>query len=96
MLAVAALGKPDEIEFLQAFDVDSIGLVRDAFVLHGALITVPHPANDQRTPGTLTQIDHFSCGIDGVENDLEIVRYDEADNGSLRSTPWRDRCLNGQ
>ncbi len=65
-------------------------------VLHGTLITVHHPANDQRTPGTPTQIDHFPRGIDGVEDDLKIVRYHEADNGSLRSTQRRDRCLNGQ
>ena len=96
MLPVASIGKPDEIEFLQSLEVRSTGLVGDAFVLHGALITVHHPANDQRTPSIPTQIDHFARGIEGVEDDLKVVRYDEADDRNLWSLTRRNRCLNRQ
>ena len=86
MLAVAPVGKPDEVQFLQTFEVASSGLVRKPFVLHGALITGDRPAYHHRASGMLTQIDGFARGLDGVEHDLEVVGHDEADDSSLRST----------
>ena len=84
MLPVAPIGKSDEIQFLQAFQVSSIGLICYASVLHGALITVDHAADDERTAAILSQIDRFSGRVNRVEDDLKVVRNDEADDSGLR------------
>jgi hypothetical protein len=51
---------------------------------------------DKRARGIPAEIDYFASGIDTVEDDLEVVGHDEADDGSLGRAAWRDRCLNRQ
>jgi hypothetical protein len=46
MLSVAPVGKPSEVEFLQAVKIRAGRLVCDTFELHGALIQIYHPADD--------------------------------------------------
>jgi hypothetical protein len=96
VLPVGPVGEPDEIELFQIFKISSSGLVRDAFVLHRALITVHSAANDEGTVGVPTQIDDFPSRLDRVEDDLERVRDDEADDSSLSGTERRGGGLNGE
>jgi len=96
MLPVSAIGKPHEIKFLQTCEVSSSGFVDGAFDLHGALITVQHPANDKRTRGIPTQINDLPSCIDRVEDNFKVVGDDEPDDGSLGGSAWRDRRLNRQ
>src|SRR5262249_40339157 len=96
VLPNAPVGKPGEVEFFQKFEISARGLVRDALELHGALITLHHSANHQRASAITAKIDDLACGLNSVEDDIKIVRHDEADQGGLRSVDGRNRRVNRQ
>ena len=86
-LPVAPIGKPDEITFLQAFKVSSSGLVRYAFwycTVRSSPFTMPPMTNAQWA--FRRRFDHFTGRVNRVEDDLKVVRHDEADDCSLRDT----------
>ena len=88
-LPLTTVRKPDEVELLQAFQLDPGGLIRDTFVLHGALVPIDQATDDECDLGIPSQVVHLSRYIQRVKEDLEIIGHDNAYDGRLRSDGWR-------
>src|SRR5205823_2395192 len=74
----------------------SSGLVRDAFVLHGALVAARGATDDEGDLWIAPEIVHLPVRVDGVEEDLEVVCHDDAHNGCLGTPGCRHRSLHNQ
>jgi hypothetical protein len=82
-LSLAAVGERLEVELLQPFKLSASGLVRDAFVLHGALVADRGATDDESDLWIPPQVVDLAARGGGVEEDLEVVCDDDADDCRL-------------
>src|SRR5262249_50686827 len=83
---LTAIGKPAEINFLKAFKFGTPGLIRYALVLHRTLVTIDPAPDDERDLWITSEVPDFSCYVQRIEENLEIVGHYDPDEGRLRST----------
>lgn len=96
MLPVAALGELREVTLLQPLELNARRLVSDALELHGALITVQQPADNERASGIMAEVDRFARRHERIEQEFKIIRHDEPDDCGLGRLCRGHRCLDGQ
>lgn len=87
-LTLASVGKLCQIDSLESFKFNPLRLICDTLVLDSALVAFHKPSNDECDLSILSQVVHFSRCLNGVEEDIELVSDDNADNRSL----WRTGC----
>src|SRR5882724_13644976 len=80
-LAVAAIGERGEVDLLQALQLFALWEVRQALVLNRALVPVDPPADNERDPGIAAQMERLPRGVEGIEDDLELIADGETDEG---------------
>src|SRR5439155_2702947 len=69
-LPLSAVRKRLEVKLLQPLEFRTARLVGDSLVLHGALVAVGSPANDEGDLGILPEVLHFASRFQRVEKDL--------------------------
>jgi hypothetical protein len=82
-LTLTAVRERLEVDLLQPFKLSASGLVRDAFVLHGALVADRGATDDESDLRIPPQVVDLAARGGGVEEDLEVVGDDDADDGRL-------------
>jgi hypothetical protein len=81
-LSVASVRKSKEMALLEALEFGPSGSSATPSVLDCPLVTVREPANHERHRWVLPEVGGLARRILGVEEDLQIVGHDKADQGT--------------
>ena len=81
---------------MEAFEFGAGGEVGEAFELEGLEGTGSAAADDEGDAGVQVEVFGFAGGVQGVEDEFELIGDGEGDDGGLRRAGGGDGGLDGE